>query len=60
MLDRGAEIDWFAASETWIYLLLTLGGFWVFTVHILSADKPFLEPKLFGDRNFATGLVSSS
>ena len=57
MLDRGAELDWFSATETWIYLLLTLGGFWVFIVHILSADKPFLDPKMFRDRNFTTGLV---
>ncbi|MCE6961329.1 DHA2 family efflux MFS transporter permease subunit [Cereibacter sphaeroides] len=57
MLDRGAEVEWFAALETWIYLFLMLTGFWVFVIHILSTDKPFLEPAMFADRNFATGLV---
>lgn len=57
MLDRGGELDWFAAPEIWIYLFLTLSGFWVFILHILGAEKPFLEPKIFMDRNFAVGLV---
>ncbi len=57
MLDRGGELDWFAAPEIWIYLFLTLTGFWVFILHILGADKPFLEPKMFLDRNFAVGLL---
>lgn len=57
MLDRGGELDWFAAPEIWIYLFLTLTGFWVFILHILGADKPFLEPKMFMDRNFAVGLL---
>ncbi|TKA96813.1 DHA2 family efflux MFS transporter permease subunit [Cereibacter changlensis] len=57
MLDRGAEVDWFSAFEIWIYLFLTLTGFWVFVIHILGAEKPFLEPRMFADRNFATGLV---
>ena len=57
MLDRGAEVDWFSATETWIYLFLCLTGIWVFVIHILGAEKPFLEPRMFLDQNFATGLV---
>lgn len=57
MLDRGAEVDWFSSTETWIYLFLCLSGLWVFIVHILGAEKPFLEPRMFLDRNFSTGLV---
>ncbi|MEO8243771.1 MAG: DHA2 family efflux MFS transporter permease subunit [bacterium] len=57
MLDRGGELDWFASTEIWLYLFLTLTGFWVFVVHILGAKLPFLEPAMFRDRNFATGLV---
>jgi MFS transporter, DHA2 family, multidrug resistance protein len=57
LLDRGGEVDWFHAGETWIYLGLSVSGFWVFVVHILHAPKPFLEPGLFRDRNFVTGLV---
>jgi DHA2 family multidrug resistance protein len=57
MLDRGGELDWFSATETWIYLFLTLTGLWVFVIHILGAEKPFLEPEMFKDRNFSVGLV---
>ncbi len=56
MLDRGGEVDWFAPTEIWIYLFLTVVGFWVFVIHILGAKLPFMEPGMFADRNFATGL----
>lgn len=56
-LDRGGEVDWFNAAEIWVYALLSLTGFWMFTIHILNAEKPFLDPRMFADRNFATGLL---
>jgi len=57
MLDRGGEVDWFSATEIWIELGLTLTGFWIFIVHTVTAEHPFIDPKIFVDRNFATGLV---
>ncbi len=57
MLDRGGEVDWFSAIEIWIYLGLAVSGFWVFTVHTLTAKNPFIDPRIFADRNFVTGLV---
>lgn len=57
MLDRGAEVDWFASGETWVYAVLSVSGFWVFIVHILGSSRPFLEPAMFADQNFAAGLV---
>ncbi len=57
MLDRGAEVDWFSAAEIWIELGLALTGFWVFVVHTMTAKNPFIDPKIFADRNFVTGLV---
>jgi MFS transporter, DHA2 family, multidrug resistance protein len=57
MLDRGGEVDWFAATEIWVYLFLCLTGFWVFVVHILGAELPFLDPRMFLDRNYASGLL---
>lgn len=56
-LDRGGEVDWFNAAEIWVYALLSLTGFWMFAIHILHVDKPFLDPRIFADRNFATGLL---
>jgi DHA2 family multidrug resistance protein len=57
MLDRGGDADWFSSAEIWIELGLAMTGFWVFTVHLLTSREPFIDPKIFIDRNFATGLV---
>jgi len=57
MLDRGGEVDWFASGEIWIYAVLTFAGFWMFATHIRHTEHPFLDPRIFADRNFATGLV---
>ena len=57
MLDRGGEVDWFSAVEIWIELGLALTGFWVFIVHTMTAENSFIDPKIFTDRNFVTGLV---
>ncbi len=57
MLDRGGEVDWFSAAETWLYLLICISGFWMFCVHILTKEHPFLEPQMFRDRNFRIGLI---
>lgn len=57
MLDRGAEVDWFNSAEIWIEAALSLCGFWVFSVHIATAAKPFIEPAMLRDRNFAMGLL---
>ena len=57
MLDRGGEVEWFAAVEIWLYAFLAITGIWVFGVHIGTADEPFLDPRIFADRNFVTGLV---
>ena len=32
-------------------------AFWVFVVHCLTAEKPFLNPRLLLDRNFAVGTL---
>jgi hypothetical protein len=29
----------------------------MFCVHILTTDQPFLDPQMFRDRNFRTGLL---
>jgi len=57
MLDRGGEVDWFSAAEIWIELGLSITGFWVFVVHLMTSRDPFIDPRIFADRNFVTGLV---
>ena len=56
MLDRGERLDWFASTEIIIEGCLAGLGLYLFTVHSLTSPKPFLDPKLLLDRNFALGL----
>ncbi|OCW55551.1 DHA2 family efflux MFS transporter permease subunit [Hoeflea olei] len=57
MLDRGGEVDWFSAWEIWIELALAITGLWIFVVHVATDREPFVDPAIFADRNFVTGLV---
>ena len=57
MLDRGAEVDWFSAAETWIELGLSITGFWVFAIHTIMGENTFIDQHIFRDRNLVTGLV---
>ncbi|MCA8879334.1 MAG: DHA2 family efflux MFS transporter permease subunit [Rhodobacteraceae bacterium] len=57
MLDRGGEVDWFSSPEIWIELGLAVSGLWVFVIHILTHHDAFIDPHIFRDRNFVTGLV---
>ncbi|TCS62545.1 DHA2 family efflux MFS transporter permease subunit [Varunaivibrio sulfuroxidans] len=56
MLDRGVSQDWFSSGEIIIETFLAAICFYMFVVHILTADRPFLEPGLFRDRNLVSGL----
>lgn len=57
MLDRGQSAGWFESAEVWIYIGLMISGFWVFLVHCLTAEDPFIDLKMFRDRNFAMGML---
>jgi MFS transporter, DHA2 family, multidrug resistance protein len=56
MLDRGQRHDWFDSPEIVIEAAVAAGGLYIFIVHTLTADRPFLSPKLLADRNFALGV----
>jgi len=57
MFDRGQAVSWFEAVETWIYLGLSVGALWVFIVHCWTAADPFIDLRMFRDRNLTMGLV---
>jgi MFS transporter, DHA2 family, multidrug resistance protein len=57
MLDRGQELDWFSSREIIVEAVLAGLGFYLFFVHMFTADKPFLASGLFKDRNFASAIV---
>ena len=57
MLDRGHSLNWFSSTE--IIVEATVAGlcFYLFLVHMFTARAPFVEPRLFGDRNLVVGLL---
>jgi DHA2 family multidrug resistance protein len=57
LLDRGEELDWFGSGEIWIEAIVAASAFYLFLVHTFTADKPFVRPALFRDRNFTAGTI---
>jgi DHA2 family multidrug resistance protein len=57
MLDRGEQQDWFSSGEIIIEAVVAASAFYLFLVHTFTADKPFVRPSLFRDRNFTAGVL---
>jgi MFS transporter, DHA2 family, multidrug resistance protein len=57
MLDRGNSQLWFQSTEIVIEGLIALICLYMFIVHILTKHRPFIEPRIFKDRNFSAGVV---
>ena len=57
LLDRGQSQDWFGSTEIVLETVTAGLAFYLFVVHTLTARRPFLDPRLFTDRNLVAGLV---
>jgi DHA2 family multidrug resistance protein len=57
MLDRGERQGWLEAPEIVLEAAIAIIAFYIFVVHSLTKDAPFLDPRLLRDRNFAVGLL---
>ena len=57
MLDRGAELDWFHSTEVTTELAISIAAAWMFTIHTATHKEPFLDKRLFIDRNFSAALL---
>jgi DHA2 family multidrug resistance protein len=57
MLDRGERAGWFSSAEIVAWAALAALGLYLFIAHTLTASRPFLDPRLLRERNFALGLV---
>jgi MFS transporter, DHA2 family, multidrug resistance protein len=55
-LDRGAQLDWFSSLEIIIEAAVAVSALYVFLVHTFTAKHPFVDPRLFLDRNFSVGM----
>jgi DHA2 family multidrug resistance protein len=58
MLDRGYSKDWFSSPEIIIEAAIAGLGFYLFLVHMLTSEKPFIPPKLFKDIGFLSGSAT--
>ena len=57
MLDRGQDQDWFGSREIVVEAVLGGLGLYLFVVHLLTAERPFIQPRLFRDRNLSASLA---
>jgi DHA2 family multidrug resistance protein len=57
MLDRGETQDWFGSTEIIIEAVVAALGLYLFVVHMFFAEKPFITPAVFKDRNMSAGLL---
>jgi DHA2 family multidrug resistance protein len=55
-LDRGEQLDWLSSGEVMIEALVAASAFYVFLVHTFTADRSFVNPRLFLDQNFAVSM----
>ncbi len=60
MLDRGERAEWFGSTEIIIAAFLAVLFGWIFLAHSLTKDRPFIDPRLLLERNFALGIGISA
>jgi hypothetical protein len=53
MLDRGELRGWFGATEIIVEATLAGLGLYLFVVHEMLAERPFIPPRIFRDLNFS-------
>ena len=57
IMDRGQRLDWFESPEIVICAIVGCVSLWIFCVHCLTTQTPFLNPRLLLDRNFTVGTM---
>jgi MFS transporter, DHA2 family, multidrug resistance protein len=57
IFDRGHRLDWFESTQMLLFAFVGALAAWVFIVHCLTVREPFLNPRLFLDRNFSIGVM---
>ncbi|HTW28153.1 MAG TPA: DHA2 family efflux MFS transporter permease subunit [Acetobacteraceae bacterium] len=57
MLDRGEQLDWFGSREIIAETIIAGLAFYLFLVHIFTSRAPFVQPRLFLNRNFSAGVL---
>jgi DHA2 family multidrug resistance protein len=59
VFDRGNSLGWFQSTEIQVEALLAAICFYMFVVQMFTAARPFIEPRIFKDRNFSVSVLLS-
>ena len=57
VLDRGNRLDWFESDEIIVWAILCGLAFYLFLAQSVTIRQPFIDLRIFVDRNFAIGSV---
>jgi DHA2 family multidrug resistance protein len=57
IMDRGERLDWFSSPTIILLALVGAGALWVFIVNSLTSKIPFVDPVIFRDKNYMSGIV---
>ena len=57
IIDRGEREDWFESLQILAYVGILIASLWVFLTHTATSKNPFINPRLFLDRNFTLGVI---
>lgn len=57
ILDRGERLDWYSSSTIILLTLTGCAALWVFIVDSISSSNPLVDPSLFRDKNYMSGIV---
>jgi DHA2 family multidrug resistance protein len=57
VFSRGQRLDWFDSAEIVLATFFGILMIYVFCVHSLTAERPFVRLSLLTDRNYALGLL---
>ena len=57
VLARGQRLDWYQSGEVILETIVAALAFWIFAVHCLTTERPFLNPRQLLNRNYAIGLL---
>ncbi|HKR91287.1 DHA2 family efflux MFS transporter permease subunit [Novosphingobium sp.] len=57
LFDRGQVQDWFSSTEVCIYAVVAACAFYLFVVHSLTTQHPFVSAAVFADWNFVVSSI---
>jgi DHA2 family multidrug resistance protein len=57
MMDRGQQQDWFQSLEIWTETVVSALALYLFVVHSLTSEHPFIRLAIFADRNFVISTM---